>query len=143
MAFEQRSSDGTIKRAYRLLKDNTLIESVLMPYEDGRRTACISSQAGCAMACAFCATGQQGFTRQLTDSEIFEQALLFSRDLSKEKGERLSNVVFMGASCMHHYGVDTSNHRDTRVSTPPPSPPLPQTPRHPQARASPSTTASR
>lgn len=97
MAFEQRSSDGTIKRAYRLLKDNTLIESVLMPYEDGRRTACISSQAGCAMACAFCATGQQGFTRQLTDGEIFEQALLFSRDLCKEKGERLSNVVFMGA----------------------------------------------
>lgn len=49
VAFEQRSTDGTIKRAYRLLKDNTLIESVLMPYEDGRRTACISSQAGCAM----------------------------------------------------------------------------------------------
>lgn len=49
VAFEQRSADGTIKRAYRLLKDNTLIESVLMPYEDGRRTACISSQAGCAM----------------------------------------------------------------------------------------------
>lgn len=46
--------------------------------------------------CSFCATGQQGFTRQLTDSEIFEQALLFSRDLVKDKGERLSNVVFMG-----------------------------------------------
>lgn len=46
--------------------------------------------------CSFCATGQQGFTRQLTDSEIFEQALLFSRELVRNKGERLSNVVFMG-----------------------------------------------
>lgn len=48
VAFEQRSKDGTIKRAYKL-EDNYLIESVLMVYEDGRRTACISSQAGCAM----------------------------------------------------------------------------------------------
>lgn len=131
MAFEQRSSDGTIKRAYRLLKDNTLIESVLMPYEDGRRTACISSQAGCAMACAFCATGQQGFTRQLTDSEIFEQALLFSRDLSKEKGERLSNVVFMGAYCALAVMVCTPRIIDHNPE-----------PTHPQARASRSTTAS-
>lgn len=49
--------DATIKRAYKL-PDGQLIESVLMPYEDGRRTACISSQAGCAMGCVFCATGQ-------------------------------------------------------------------------------------
>ena len=56
-------------------------------------------------SCKFCATGQQGFTRQLTDGEIFEQALLFSRDLVKEKGERLSNVVFMGQSLTHSLSV--------------------------------------
>ena len=95
VAFEQVSKDGTIKRAYRLA-DGQLIEAVLMPYEDGRRTACISSQAGCAMGCAFCQTGQMGFARQLTDAEIFQQALLFSRDLAKEGLYRLSNVVFMG-----------------------------------------------
>lgn len=95
VAFEQVSKDGTIKRAYRL-NDGQLIESVLMPYEDGRRTACISSQAGCAMGCAFCQTGQMGFARQLTDAEIFQQALFYSRDLAKEGSYRLSNVVFMG-----------------------------------------------
>ena len=70
----------------------SLIESVLMPYADGRRTACISSQAGCAMRCAFCATGQMGFARQLSTDEIFEQALIFAREL-KQEDERLSNVV--------------------------------------------------
>jgi len=86
--------DGTIKRAYEL-RDGAVIESVLMPYEDGRRTACISSQAGCGMGCTFCATGQMGFSRHLTSAEIFEQAARFSREL-RRKGERLSNVVFMG-----------------------------------------------
>ncbi len=88
--------DGTIKRAYEL-PDKQIIESVLMPYEDGRYTACISSQAGCAMGCTFCATGQMGFFRQLTSDEIFEQVQRFSAELRvrKEPG-RLSNVVFMG-----------------------------------------------
>ena len=63
--MEQVSKDGTCKRLYRL-QDNKLIESVLMPYRDGRRTACISSQAGCAMGCKFCATGQMGFARHLS-----------------------------------------------------------------------------
>lgn len=57
MAAKQISKDGTKKLAYRLA-DGQVIESVLMPYSDGRRTACISSQAGCAMGCVFCATGQ-------------------------------------------------------------------------------------
>lgn len=57
IAAKQTSKDGTKKLAYRL-SDGQLIESVLMPYSDGRRTACISSQAGCAMGCVFCATGQ-------------------------------------------------------------------------------------
>jgi hypothetical protein len=54
-----------------------------------------SSQAGCAMGCVFCATGQMGFARQLSETEIFEQALRFAQELSRD-GERLSNVVFMG-----------------------------------------------
>lgn len=91
---EQISNDGTIKRAIKL-SDQQIIESVLMKYKDGRRTACISSQVGCAMKCKFCATGQMGFSRQLTDIEIFEQAAIFSCEL-KQKGERLSNIVFMG-----------------------------------------------
>ena len=86
--------DGTVKRAYEL-RDGSVIESVLMPYNDGRRTACISSQAGCGMGCTFCATGQMGFSRHLTSAEIFEQASRFSREL-RRRGERLSNVVFMG-----------------------------------------------
>jgi 23S rRNA (adenine2503-C2)-methyltransferase len=91
---EQISKDGTEKRAY-ALHDGQIIESVMMPYKDGRRTACISSQAGCAMGCVFCATGQMGFSRQLTSVEIFEQAQRFSAEL-RQRGERLSNIVFMG-----------------------------------------------
>ena len=96
LAMEQISNDGTIKRAYQL-HDGQIIESVLMPYENknGRNTACISSQAGCAMGCVFCATGQMGFARQLTSDEIFEQVSRFASEL-KSKGERLSNVVMMG-----------------------------------------------
>ena len=88
--------DGTIKRAYEL-PDKQLIESVLMPYKSGRFTACISSQAGCAMGCTFCATGQMGFFRQLTADEIFEQAAAFAALLqARSDSDRLSNVVFMG-----------------------------------------------
>lgn len=88
------SKDGTRKRAYKLW-DGQLIESVLMPYQDGRYTACISSQAGCAQGCVFCATGQMGFSRQLTPDEIFEQVSRFASELAKEDA-RLSNIVFMG-----------------------------------------------
>ena len=106
IATEQISKDGTIKRAYRC-HDGQLIESVLMPYEDGRYTACISSQAGCAQGCVFCATGQMGFARQLTSDEIFEQVARFASELQQReddksqkkshgKSTRLSNIVFMG-----------------------------------------------
>ena len=91
---EARGGDGTRKRLWRC-DDGALIESVLMPYNDGRRTACISSQVGCAMGCTFCATGQMGFGRDLSEGEIFEQAARFALELQAE-GERLSNVVFMG-----------------------------------------------
>jgi len=102
MRTRQLSRDGTEKRLYRL-PDGHLIESVLMPYAGQRRTACISSQAGCAMGCVFCATGQMGFGRNLSTGEIFEQAMLFARDLAA-RGERLSHVVFMGmGEPFHNY----------------------------------------
>ena len=102
LVAKQKSGDGTEKRLFRL-GDGHLIESVLMPYDDARMTACIASQAGCAMGCVFCATGQMGFGRNLTTGEIFEQAMLFARKLAA-RGERLSNVVFMGmGEPFHNY----------------------------------------
>ena len=102
MVAQQYSRDGTEKRLY-WLHDDQLIESVLMPYDDDRMTACISSQAGCALGCIFCATGQMGFGRNLTAAEIFEQAMIFARELSA-RGQRLSNVVFMGmGEPFHNY----------------------------------------
>lgn len=106
LAMEQTSKDGTIKRAYRCF-DGQLIESVLMPYDDGRYTACISSQAGCAMGCVFCATGQGGLKRQLTSDEIFEQVSLFATQLQSQK-QRLSNIVFMGM------GEPLANYRNVK-----------------------------
>lgn len=88
----QISHDGTRKYLIKL-SDNVLIESVGIPSEDGKRlTVCVSTQAGCPMACAFCATGQQGLTRNLTAGEIVEQVLLVQEDFK----ERVSNVVCMG-----------------------------------------------
>ena len=102
LAAEQESKDGTIKRLYRL-DDGQLIESVLMEYDDERRTACISTQAGCAMGCVFCATGQMGFARHLSTAEIFAQATYFAADLAA-RGERLSNIVLMGmGEPFHNY----------------------------------------
>ncbi len=107
MVTEQVSSDRTAKRLYKL-PDEQLIESVLMPYDDDRRTACISTQAGCAMGCVFCATGQMGFSRHLTSTEIFEQALRFAIELEAE-GDRLSNVVLMGmGEPFHNYDASIS-----------------------------------
>ncbi|MEQ1503487.1 MAG: 23S rRNA (adenine(2503)-C(2))-methyltransferase RlmN [Myxococcota bacterium] len=102
VAAEQTSTDGTVKRVHRLA-DGQLIETVVMPYDDGRRTACISTQAGCAMGCVFCATGQMGFARHLGATEIFEQAARASA-LVRATGERLSNVVLMGmGEPFHNY----------------------------------------
>ncbi len=76
------------------LAGGSRIETVLMLYPD-RATVCVSSQAGCAMACGFCATGQAGFTRHLTTGEIVEQVVRATRR-SRQLGRRVSNVVFMG-----------------------------------------------
>ncbi|MCH9815621.1 MAG: 23S rRNA (adenine(2503)-C(2))-methyltransferase RlmN [Actinomycetia bacterium] len=86
----------TVKRLHRLT-GGALVESVIMAYPD-RVTACVSSQAGCGMACPFCATGQGGLTRNLTTGEIVEQvrqAAVLAQQNHLGKG-RLSNIVFMG-----------------------------------------------
>jgi 23S rRNA (adenine2503-C2)-methyltransferase len=75
--------------------DGATFESVLMRYAD-RNTVCVSSQAGCGMACPFCATGQGGLTRNLSTAEILEQIRAAAATLRDEFSERLSNVVFMG-----------------------------------------------
>jgi 23S rRNA (adenine2503-C2)-methyltransferase len=77
------------------LEDSELVESVLIPSEE-RMTACISSQVGCPLRCAFCATGHMGFTRNLTASEITDQAYLLDNEAIKRYGRGLSNIVFMG-----------------------------------------------
>ncbi|HEY1222040.1 MAG TPA: 23S rRNA (adenine(2503)-C(2))-methyltransferase RlmN, partial [Acidimicrobiales bacterium] len=74
------------------LHDGATIETVLMTYDE-RVTVCVSSQAGCAMGCSFCATGQAGFTRQLSVGEVVEQVMFAAR---AARPRRLSNVVFMG-----------------------------------------------
>jgi 23S rRNA (adenine2503-C2)-methyltransferase len=75
--------------------DGTTFESVLMRYPQ-RNTVCISSQAGCGMACPFCATGQGGLNRNLSTAEILEQVRAGAAALRDDFGDRLSNVVFMG-----------------------------------------------
>jgi len=93
------SPDGKTRKDLLRLEDGETVEAVLMRYER-RRTACISTQVGCAVGCAFCATGQMGFRRHLTSGEIVAQALHFARSLrgggDESTDERLSNVVLMG-----------------------------------------------
>ena len=88
------TDEGDTTKTLWRLHDGTLLESVLMRYP-GRATLCISSQAGCGMACPFCATGQGGLDRNLSTAEIVEQFRHAAR-LMEEEGGRLSNVVFMG-----------------------------------------------
>lgn len=91
---ERVSSLGLTRKVLFELKDSETIESVLMLYHR-RQTVCISTQVGCAIGCPFCATGQTGFTRNLSAGEILEQVLYFAR-LLREGGGHLTNVVFMG-----------------------------------------------
>ncbi|MFP6680256.1 MAG: 23S rRNA (adenine(2503)-C(2))-methyltransferase RlmN [Dehalococcoidia bacterium] len=111
---ELRSADGSTDKVLFKLQDGELIETVLMRYGlDGhrraRRTVCISTQAGCALGCTFCATGQQGFRRQLSPGEIVSQVLHMRRiirtenaaDVASGKSKKdevteITNVVFMG-----------------------------------------------
>jgi len=99
----QRSNDKQTSKGLFRLADGSEVEAVLMEHYNDRNTVCISSQAGCAFACAFCSTGQAGFTRQLEPTEIFDQARYFARELA-EKGERITNIVFMGmGEPFHNY----------------------------------------
>lgn len=119
-----QSSDRQTRKTLFALQDGALIEAVLMKYGDPaaqppppyhplgegrrgegkkRRTLCISSQAGCAMGCAFCATGQMGFKRHLTSGEIVAQVMYYARML-KERGEHVTNIVVMGmGEPFHNY----------------------------------------
>ncbi len=89
------SKDGETLKALFRLKDGLKIESVLMRHIDDRRTICVSCQVGCSIGCKFCATGQQGFKRNLLPLEIVPQVLFFAR-LLKKSDEKITNVVFMG-----------------------------------------------
>ena len=82
--------DGTIKLVI-LLKDGNCVETVLLTDKEGRKTACVSCQAGCAMKCAFCMTGTLGLARNLTAAEIVEEFLYL-----EEAAGKLDNIVFMG-----------------------------------------------
>jgi 23S rRNA (adenine2503-C2)-methyltransferase len=92
---EQSCDGGATRKALWRLHDRALVESVLMAYHD-RVTACVSSQAGCGMACPFCATGQAGLTRNLSTAEIVDQVVSLAALATGELGRRLSHVVFMG-----------------------------------------------
>lgn len=89
-----QADDGETQKTLWKLHDGTLLESVLMRYPN-RATLCISSQAGCGMACPFCATGQGGLDRNLSTGEIVDQVRAASATMQAEGG-RLSNIVFMG-----------------------------------------------
>jgi 23S rRNA (adenine2503-C2)-methyltransferase len=96
----QTADGGLTEKALHRLSDGALIESVLMHYpakpgQRERHTLCISSQAGCAVGCPFCATGELGFTRDLETAEIVDQVRHAARRLAAD-GSRLTNVVFMG-----------------------------------------------
>jgi 23S rRNA (adenine2503-C2)-methyltransferase len=98
------SGDGLTRKYLLRLNDGQVIETVLMGY-DGRFTACLSSQAGCAMGCVFCATGQMGFVRNLTVGEIVAQVRHVRRMLSQSHPHlRLRNIVLMGmGEPLHNY----------------------------------------
>ena len=92
LVLESKSGDGRTVKWLWALDDGAEVETVLMHYPD-RATVCVSSQAGCAMRCSFCATGQAGFSRNLSAGEMVEQVVAARRAASPS---RVSNVVFMG-----------------------------------------------
>jgi len=96
------SEDGDTVKSLLELPDGTPVEAVLMQYGQNsipgrhpRSTVCVSTQVGCAMGCVFCATGQMGFERQMKAEEIVSQVIHFTKIL-KEKGQHVTNLVFMG-----------------------------------------------
>jgi 23S rRNA (adenine2503-C2)-methyltransferase len=118
---ERTASDGTVKALF-ATGDGRPIEAVLMRYRDGRRSICVSSQSGCPLTCKFCATGQMKFGRNLTASEIVEQALHFRRAGTIDHcvfmgmGEPMLNLEGVLAACERLPDVGIT-HRRTAIST--------------------------
>ena len=118
---ERESRDGTIKTLFRTGDDHP-VEAVLMRYRDGRRSLCLSSQSGCPLTCTFCATGAMAFGRNLTASEILDQALHFRRlgplthAVFMGMGEPMMNLdeVLAAARRLPDLGI---THRRTTIST--------------------------
>ncbi len=118
---EAHASDGTIKALFRTA-DGRPVEAVLMVYRDGRRSICLSSQSGCPLTCTFCATGQMKFGRNLTASEILDQALHFRRLGSVDHavfmgmGEPMMNLDNVLSACGRLPDIGIA-HRRTAIST--------------------------
>jgi 23S rRNA (adenine2503-C2)-methyltransferase len=125
---QARSRDGTVKALFHT-HDGRAVEAVLMVYDDGRRSLCLSSQSGCPLTCSFCATGQMRFGRNLTADEILDQALHFRRGAGEGSGPQpVDHAVFMGmgepminleavlAACERLPDLGIS-HRRTAIST--------------------------
>ena len=117
-ASEVTCDGGQTRKTLWRAVDGATFESVLMRYPH-RNTVCISSQAGCGMACPFCATGQGGLTRNLSTAEIVEQVRAGAASLRDDFGDRLSNVVFMGmGEPLANYARAVAAVR--RITEPPP-----------------------
>ena len=104
VTVQESKESETVKTLFNCFDDKK-IESVLMRHEDERNTVCVSSQVGCAMGCAFCATGTMKFSRNLKAGEMIDQVMHYVRWLhARGKGERVSNVVMMGmGEPFHNY----------------------------------------
>ncbi|HEV3387553.1 MAG TPA: 23S rRNA (adenine(2503)-C(2))-methyltransferase RlmN [Solirubrobacteraceae bacterium] len=118
---EAHASDGTVKALF-LTADGRPVEAVLMRYRDGRRSLCLSSQSGCPLTCTFCATGQMKFGRNLTASEILDQALHFRRVTDVDHavfmgmGEPMMNLEHVLSACERLPDIGIT-HRRTAIST--------------------------
>jgi 23S rRNA (adenine2503-C2)-methyltransferase len=118
---EAHARDGTVKALFRTA-DGRPVEAVLMRYRDGRRSLCLSSQSGCPLTCTFCATGQMRFGRNLTASEIVDQALHFRRITAVDHavfmgmGEPMMNLDSVLTACERLPGIGITNSR-TAIST--------------------------
>jgi 23S rRNA (adenine2503-C2)-methyltransferase len=103
VAADIASSDGLTRKFLLRLEDGQTIETVAMSFT-GRMTACVSTQAGCAMGCVFCATGQMGFSRHLRPGEIVAQVLHARDAVARQGGHSLRNLVLMGmGEPLHNY----------------------------------------
>ena len=121
MREQRTASDGTVKALF-ATADGRALEAVLMRYRDKRNSICVSSQSGCPLTCTFCATGQMKFARNLTASEILEQALYFRRMTAVDHcvfmgmGEPMLNLENVLAACERLPDIGIT-HRRTAIST--------------------------